>query len=92
MNVHQLNYTKITGPPKALNLVASQTVLVERGQDATLFGAFCSDPIPQTTMWEINEADTLEAGTGKGRFVAEPLSTVSISDTIVSTAEIVQGQ
>ncbi|XP_065561101.1 hemicentin-2-like isoform X2 [Artemia franciscana] len=67
---------RVLGPPKALNLVASQTVLVERGQDATLFGAFCSDPIPQTTMWEINEADTLEAGTGKGRFVAEPLSTM----------------
>ena len=56
--------------------MVEREVQVEKGEDALIQMVFCSDPEPQRITWEWGSLK-LDAGNGKGRYVAESLSRVS---------------
>lgn len=63
------------GAPQVLRYSVDRNVQVEKGQDAVIKIVFCSDPQPLRTSWEWGSLQ-LEAGNGRGRYVAENLAQV----------------
>nr|XP_053642506.1 basement membrane-specific heparan sulfate proteoglycan core protein-like [Cherax quadricarinatus] len=64
---------EVVGAPQVLRYTVERNVLVEKGQDAVIQIVFCSDPQPSRTSWEWGSLQ-LEAGNGRGRYVAENLA------------------
>lgn len=64
---------EVVGAPQVLRYTVERNVQVEKGQDAVIQIVFCSDPRPSSTSWEWGSL-RLEAGNGRGRYVAENLA------------------
>nr|XP_045622310.1 hemicentin-2-like [Procambarus clarkii] len=64
---------EVVGAPQVLRYTVERNVQVEKGQDAVIQIVFCSDPQPSRTSWEWGSLQ-LEAGNGRGRYVAENLA------------------
>lgn len=73
-----LQYSRVSlvsGAPQVLRYTVERNVQVEKGQDAVIQIVFCSDPRPSSASWEWGSL-RLEAGNGRGRYVAENLAQV----------------
>lgn len=64
---------EVVGAPQVLRYTVERNVQVEKGQDAVIQIVFCSDPRPSSASWEWGSL-RLEAGNGRGRYVAENLA------------------
>ncbi|KAG7162613.1 Kin of IRRE-like protein 3-like, partial [Homarus americanus] len=80
---------EVVGAPQVLRYTVERNLQVEKGQDAVIQIVFCSDPQPSRTSWEWGSLQ-LEAGNGRGRYIAENLAQDAREDCY-SARLLVQG-
>ncbi|XP_045117706.1 irregular chiasm C-roughest protein-like isoform X3 [Portunus trituberculatus] len=81
---------EVVGAPQVLRYTVERNMQVEKGQDAVIQIVFCSDPRPFSTSWEWGSL-RLEAGNGRGRYVAENLAQQDVREDCYSAKLRVQG-
>ncbi|KAG0716419.1 Kin of IRRE-like protein 2 [Chionoecetes opilio] len=81
---------EVVGAPQVLRYTVERNLQVEKGQDAVIQVVFCSDPRPSSTSWEWGSL-RLEAGNGRGRYVAENLAQQDVREDCYFARLRVQG-
>uniref|UniRef100_T1IW79 Ig-like domain-containing protein n=1 Tax=Strigamia maritima TaxID=126957 RepID=T1IW79_STRMM len=80
----------VFGIPQIISSATSRSSLhVEKGEDAILEVPFCSDPPPKLIIWEWGEGLKLQVGEGRGKYIAEQLSSSSLQPTDCYDARLV---
>ncbi|XP_066976526.1 kin of IRRE-like protein 3 isoform X2 [Macrobrachium rosenbergii] len=70
---------EVVGAPHVLRYTVNRNIEVAEGDDAVIQVVFCSDPQPSRTTWEWGSL-TLDAGNGRGRYIAENIAQDSRED------------